>query len=87
MTNTKHTQGPWFHYGKDLIGAKDAGAPICRLMTANQETEANAKLITAAPDLLETLKMVQEKLPRIDYQSRFEVMEDIRAAIAKASGE
>ena len=45
----------------------------------NEETNANARLIAAAPDLLEALEALLE--------GDFNVAEKARAAIAKAKGE
>ncbi|MDF1807946.1 hypothetical protein [Hyphomonas sp.] len=48
-----------------------------------------ARLIAAAPDLLEALEAVSEALHEVEagYMSAFEVQDIARAAIAKAKGE
>lgn len=57
--NTKHTPGPWTRGYKDdqtiYSGAKRVASVIC----AERQWEANARLIAAAPDLLETLENIR----------------------------
>lgn len=54
-------------------------------------TDANATLITAAPDMLEALKALVEKLkrklPALQYHSCKREFEQALGAIAKAEGE
>lgn len=53
--NTKHTPGKWSvdHWAPGItISAPDSGYSVCHLEGCNN-AEANAKLISAAPDLLE----------------------------------
>lgn len=59
---TKHTPGPWkpwmtgFDNQSFAIGP-NGKTPIAKTLGGNKETnEANARLIAAAPDLLEALK-------------------------------
>ena len=52
--NTKHTPAPWVYNGR-VITAND-GYPICSSVRNNSEMKANAKLIAAAPELLEALQ-------------------------------
>jgi hypothetical protein len=99
-----HTPGPWNADSGPFIQAED-GAIVARLWTLDSgshaaevtgqpdedsEIGANARLIAAAPDLLEALKAAQAHVC-----SSFECGEDrtacpvrgyIRAAIAKAEG-
>ena len=93
MSNTKHTPGPWTHEGNgDITGIEDNGfgrgpVDVCSvyLRTVKGRTEANARLIAAAPELLAALQMIAGELPCIDN-----LMSDkdiARAAIAKAQGE
>lgn len=86
----KHTPGPWRigDAGQTVYGAKAEGefpkvvADTSKSMTVG-ERRANARLIAAAPELLEALRDLQAQCqkwaPTID-QSR------ARAAIAKAEG-
>jgi hypothetical protein len=102
-----HTPGPWEidHTGKyykpcirhngiiiALLAKNDAGL----VMPENQqaEDEANARLIAAAPELLEALKAVlKDHDGRVaaygtmeSQPCRVEVMEQARVTIAKATG-
>ena len=92
---TMHTPGPW-KLGQYLgsprqfvihmdVGDKGRGLDVAFTSAAfgNNETIANARLIAAAPDLLEALK-------RCKFDSLNMTLEDrefCRAAIAKATGE
>lgn len=91
MSNAKHTPGPWElykhrgYFGIRRVGADPHEADIIdRFMDAAVvETEANAKLIAAAPDLAEALKEFLEKFgPYEDWSGA--VFEKARAALAKA---
>ena len=83
-----HTKGPWSWDVEDLTGQ-------CRLVPGILLTDgtdgtpygdeidrANARLIAAAPDLPEALKMAQMWL---DWDGRYD-MQGINAAIRKATG-
>lgn len=84
---TKHTPGPWV--------AEPGGGRGAWIMGANREwtalacgdtdesANANARLIAAAPELLEALKVAQIWL---DLDGRYD-MRGINAAIEKATGE
>lgn len=60
--NTKHTAGPWYVIGSNppMIYTKDALDIICQCDSAGEMTraqeQANARLIAAAPELLELLE-------------------------------
>jgi hypothetical protein len=82
--NATHTPGPWKHnetwglitYGKQEIAALHSG------------NVANARLISAAPELLEALKALLPITARViqvttDGQP---ILRQARAAIAKATG-
>ena len=80
---TKHTPGPRFHIGTDIFVENGDCLP---------ETEANARLIAAAPEMLHALKMCEEALrAHMAGESQHvdgAVSVDIaRAAIAKATGD
>jgi hypothetical protein len=93
-----HTPGPWQairtnpHDGYDGFEIRAQPGPVLRGFTrtvadvyglgSNEEHQANARLIAAAPDLLAMLKVAQLWL---DVDGRFD-MQGINAAIAKAEG-
>lgn len=79
---TKHTPGPWRYdyapgYCGELLAAN--GTTLAEFVT--EPSEANARLIAAAPDLLEALIDIAEK------STDAGAIECARAAIAKATGE
>ncbi len=53
----KHTKGKWWisQFEDELI-ISSKHKMICEIQEINEEAKANATLITAAPDMLETLK-------------------------------
>lgn len=86
---TKFTKGEW----KDIIvSSADGwfhrviaieGESVCNITTRNtQRAQANAKLIAAAPDLLEALSLLYESLPD-GYTS--DCLPLVRKAIQKAT--
>ena len=91
---SKHTPGPWVVVGRltkyveaRLVGRLIQEVAACGPTMADegygQQQEANARLIAAAPDLLEALK-------RCKFDSLNMTLEDrefCRAAIAKATGD
>ncbi len=93
MSKPNHTPGPWEHTGQgDIVGKEDNGyglgyVDVCSvyLRTVRGRTNANARLIAAAPDLLEALSEI------INDGGKFvmtnETHRKARAAIAKARGE
>ena len=98
---TEHTPGPWRAFRGDRLTAHaddwcaSAGPTmICSGIGFNDEAEANARLIAAAPDLLAALEEALSELETIDmnllegrdtYVSDTR-MERIRAAITAARG-
>jgi hypothetical protein len=64
----KHTKGKWFvekgwHKAESHIVANDKTIVICRTIEANipiEEGEANAKLISKAPEMYEALKEIEK---------------------------
>ena len=88
-----HTPGPWLavandHYWEIRTFDEQIGdACASKYLTAGDNGEANARLIAAAPELLEALQEI------VDYsggaQNALEdeyVMDRVCAAIAKATG-
>ena len=86
---TKHTPAPWHYYtkGSDIYveDAKENGIANIRrnFELPFNEKMANAKLIAAAPELLEILQLMAEKdFEFLEYERIL-----ARQAIAKATGE
>ena len=91
-TENKHTPGPWSWNVRGFVGPASTEddqsfGMICDEVAectySNGCKEANARLIAAAPDLLEALEMA---LVWLDYEGKYDV-QGIRAAIAKARGQ
>jgi hypothetical protein len=84
----KHTPGPWRSVeinGKRFIGALESGKLQVAQVTALRAkgvTKANAKLISAAPSLLEACKAAVSRLSYLDEGSQLVAMLD--AAIYEA---
>ena len=84
---SKHTPVPWqykrtsgFDYGSTAYWIPE----VC----TNIDTEANARLIAAAPDLLESAKLLIDSYDICRKDRTPDVIfERLRAAIAKATGE
>ena len=103
---SKPTPGPWRYdymsaYGRDIYAGKkwigqangDHGNPESSF-PSNSECNANARLIAAAPDLLEALEDMTARFERCcryngnaDEEMLAESTKDAHAAIAKAKGE
>ena len=97
--SAKHTPGPWTaqNDGRDIIsiqhGNNDPGAismtlaKVTARMTWRSQAEANARLIAAAPDLLEALKACDEAMSYMsEYDIPITLPDMVKAAIAKAIG-
>ena len=93
---SKHTPGPWFAVGAQVETENDSVPDICtcdpQVMRQShldwhpRTVEANARLIAAAPELLEALEMMLEMSEMGGFGKA--AAEDVaRAAIAKAKGE
>jgi hypothetical protein len=95
-TQATHTPGPW-EISKNEAGELD----ICEAGAGNmladlakcKNAEANARLIAAAPDLLEALRGLlretRQSVPNINVKKHFSLMvqmEEAKSAIAKAEG-
>lgn len=83
---TQHTPGPWKHYpGRDTILSEHPDylhSVIAKIATGEnrEEENANAKLIAAAPELLEACKAALA-----DESTAYAIAELCRKAIAKAT--
>ena len=95
---SEHTPGPWAvnPFRTTVDACDDEGPlPICKLLwptnrRSEDETEANARLIAAAPELLEALQELMDEQngpPLIRDAPAWEAaMSKARAAIAKVEG-
>ena len=89
---TNHTPGPWHSHGSIVYNA--AGWAICNAIIyhgnfGQAETQANATLISAAPELLEALKACLEDLESFPVSLGMNFCKGAKlaqAAIAKAEG-
>lgn len=83
----KHTPGPWI-WKTDLhgtrVGIKESDFIIAQICYQREETEANARLIAAAPELLEVL---QGCLDSMSFESHEHIRAAALRAITKAEGE
>ena len=94
MNKTQHTPGPWHigrRAGNPAIYAQD-GAEVAQMLTVtNDDWRDNARLIAAAPDLINLVADAEFQLARLKgenlslYARTFSAL--ARAALAKAQGE
>ena len=85
----KHTPGPWVTTpepnGKEWgVDAGPWGICICADAPGKGTAEDNARLIAAAPDLLDALKQIKSNANMYHAET---ISEIARAAIAKATGD
>jgi hypothetical protein len=93
MKMSQHTPGPWF---ANLLfsGAWQINSAESRIVaniptSQSMPTEANARLIAAAPDLLAACKAALNRLLTDGYEPKHhggEVLTDLQVAIAKVEG-
>ena len=91
MSRIKHTPGPWAAVKRDWDVewrvTDNIRGLIATLEPRDGDTEANARLIAAAPELAESLRRVWafvENGP--DSDDFFELRAQVRAALGKAAG-
>lgn len=88
---TKPTPGPWTVEAPDerpIILSGDGGMVADMIEREDsRETQANARLISAAPDLLEALEMLRETWTGTSYAQWTTEMHAADYAIAKARGQ
>ena len=91
-STTKYTAGPWAvcieksGESKSIKVVGSTGAVIALCKAAHDNKEANARLIAAAPELLEALIACNELMKQRGAGDTFE-SQQARNAIAKATGE
>jgi len=70
MNNSKHTPGPWMAAEMGVIAnglTTHGNFYVCSLIDPNnEEDKANARLIAAAPDMLEALKLAYGRIKHDD---------------------
>ena len=94
MTEAKHTPGPWTQgwsqNGVDCVWLDGKTEPAIGMGDDDDwidcGTEANARLIAAAPELLEALQAFTDVYGVDDVKRWMTVRDNARAAIAKATG-
>jgi len=102
---SNHTPGPWIISDDDIVGQRYIArlADWCIVGAGSQyqdiedmlthERNANARLISAAPDMLAALEMVNDMLPDMpsfmwqEFDDGSSPASIIKAAIARAKGE
>lgn len=93
MTQSQHTPGPWIVQGDTYVTVNSLIIAHCKQAgnTTLEEAQANARLIAAAPELLEALEdligYAEHRFGDNDYYKNHGCMNKARAAIAKARGE
>lgn len=94
MQELKHTPGPWkteddfYRQGVGILGADGLYVAHVIRTSAHSETEANARLIAAAPDLLEALQGAVRAMEIATLLPSFKpFIQRGKSAIAKATGQ
>ena len=85
----KHTPGPWFVDAsrQEGLAIRHDSKMICQIPGYGVGTRIDdARLIAAAPELLEALKLADAMLSGSNMNAKA-VEKKVRAAIAKATGE
>jgi hypothetical protein len=90
MSNTKHTPGPWVIDKSNPVKIQGIGHqpqiryPVCSVSALGKHWQANARLMAAAPELLDAciLAEASDSFTRLNSAAQ----NAIRAAIAKATG-
>ena len=88
---TEYTAGPWHADFQKISEVKaDNGALIarCNKLTSLTNLQANARLIAAAPELLEALEAMKSSFHGVEWMEPLmqQASAMARAAIAKATG-
>jgi len=92
-----HTQGPWTVENNSIYGNAGMIRPFIASVEddhGDEETNANARLIASAPELLDVCRCaladLEGVLPEYDPEREhpaWETLQELRVAIAKATGE
>ena len=94
MTKTAHTPGPWSvsvkgrYVGITHVPTRNnpLGGLVCKMHSGRPEIHADARLIAAAPGLLDALEAAVEWNGYDDYGIRSVWLKQALSAIAKAKG-
>jgi hypothetical protein len=91
-TEAKHTQGPWIaikapHGPIDIFDANDRDVVTVYGGGVPEDREANARLIAAAPDLLEVVEAFEAFYPSGINPDLDKASNKARAALVKARGQ
>lgn len=87
MTNTKHTPAPWKVNGTQVHADNKHESLIADVFDQNEACKANARLIAAAPELLEALEIALEASTQGRDDKSWEDAAIAAIAKAKAKGE
>lgn len=88
MAQFKSTPGPWRVSGNWVETDDVLIAKIINCKPGSGTHLANKQIIAAAPEMLEALIKCADALDEVSYQSWCgEIIDEARAAIAKATGE
>jgi len=90
MSKVKHTPGPWWTNGYNImagpndrnLASRAPGWPTDSPQE-REEGKANARLMAAAPEMLEALKRVCSEVDIVAYTS---VLKTVYEAVEKAEG-
>lgn len=85
MRNTKHTPGEWAVAMNGQQVWSNNIATICTIEAREGQQLANAKLIAAAPELLQSVKEFIEFWERSNYNEDSDLYKYAKAAIKKAT--
>ncbi len=88
----KHAPGPWFakyNEGNKSLAIEPALVDhgYVRIATVHQADEANAALISAAPELLAAAHAALKLLRGSGFTEKIQCLVDLRLAIQKAEGD
>lgn len=97
VTSTAYTPGPWFYSkgidGDFVINGQDTDPFVCSTNPNDERQQANARLIAAAPQLLEALDQLLSETLDLDLAVGNELSDkeqqarmDALTALEKASG-
>ena len=93
MSESGYTRGPWMAaarpssvVGWPVVAPADMGRSVCNVTVGHDQSEANARLIAAAPDMLEALKDAERFIACISGNGETDYRAKMKAIIAKAEG-